>query len=104
VGGEQLVVVRDDPVVDADHRPVADRMVVGRDRRVALGVVPDVHEHLGRLAWDGDPLEELRGGRPLLHDGRIRLVVGAVGVPDGVGAALGDGCEERLCGQGALDA
>src|SRR5207249_4179493 len=32
----QFVVVEDDPVVDADHGTVADRMVVGLDPRVAL--------------------------------------------------------------------
>ena len=58
VGGEQLVVVDDDPVVDADDRPVPDGMVVGVDRRVALRVVADVHEELVRGLRHRDALED----------------------------------------------
>ena len=68
---EQLVVVHDDPVVDPDHRPVADRMVVGGDRRMALRVVADVDEDLGRGLRDVDALEELACGRPLLRHHRV---------------------------------
>src|SRR5205823_12138394 len=46
VGGEQLVVVEDDPVVDTDDRAVSHRVVVGRDRRMALRVVAHVYEKL----------------------------------------------------------
>ena len=49
VAVEQRVVVDDDPVVDPDDRPVADGMVVGRDRRVALRVVADVDQQLVRV-------------------------------------------------------
>jgi hypothetical protein len=57
--GEEFVVVDDDPVVDPDYRPVPDRMVVGRDRRVALRVVPDVDEELACGVRHGDPLQEV---------------------------------------------
>ena len=43
----------DDPVVDADDRPVTDGMVVGVDRRVTLRVVADVHEQLVRGLGNG---------------------------------------------------
>src|SRR5262249_25896594 len=104
VGLEQLVVVRDDPVVNPDHRPVADRMVVGRDRRVALRVVPHVHEQLGRLGRHRDAVEEHGGRRPLLDDRHVAAPRQAVGVPDRVGATLGDRGQERLGGEGPLDA
>ena len=61
VGGEQLVVVQDPAVVDADDGPVPDRVVVGLDRRVALREVADVHEELVRPLGHGDVLEEPRG-------------------------------------------
>ena len=93
---EQLVVVQDDPVVDPDDRPVADRVVVGGDRRVALRVVADVDEELGGRLRHGDPLEELARGRALLRHDRIGVVRAAVGVADGVGAALGDPGQQRL--------
>ena len=96
VGGEQLVVVQDDPVVDPDHRPVADGMVVGRDRGMALRVVADVDEQLGRRLRHGDPLEQLARRRPLLRDDRIGVLRAPVGVADGVGASLGDPCEQGL--------
>jgi len=53
----QRVVVEDDPVVDADDRAVADRVVVGLDPRVALRVVADVDERLGRAGGQEDLLE-----------------------------------------------
>ena len=68
VGGEQLVVVQDDPVVDPDNRAVPDRVVVGGDRRMALRVVAHVHEQLVRVGGHRDALEQLRGGRALLDD------------------------------------
>ena len=103
VGGEQLVVVRDDPVVDADDRPVPNGMVVGVDRGVALGVVAHVHQQLRHILGHRDPLEELRGGRALLDDGGVFLGSRAVGVPDGVGPSLGDGGEQCLRSQRPLD-
>jgi len=102
VGGEELVVVRDDPVVDPDHRPVAHRVVVGVDRRMALRVVPDVDEKLVDLLRDRDPFEELRRRRALLDDGGVGVVRGPVGVPDGVGAAFGDRSEQGLRSQRPL--
>ena len=93
---EQLVVVQDDPVVDADDRPVADRVVVRRDRRVALRVVADVDEELGRRLRDVDALEQPARRGALLRDDRIGVVGAPVGVADGVGAPLGDSGHERL--------
>ena len=65
---EDLLVVLDDPVVDPDDRAVADRMVVRIQRRMALGVVADVHEYLGRALRDRDLVEQLaRAGAALVH-------------------------------------
>ena len=64
----QLVVVEDDPVVDADDGAVADRMVVGLDPRMALRVVADVEERLGRVRREQDLLEERAGAGALLVD------------------------------------
>ena len=89
VAGEDLVVVHDDPVVDADHRAVADGVVVGLDRRMALGVVADVDEQLRRLLRNADRVEErARAGALLVDDATLPL--GAARVADGVGAALRD--------------
>ena len=89
VTGEQLVVVEDDPVVDADDGAVADRVIVGLDPRMALGVVADVDERLGDGLRDGDLVEEGARAGALLVDleGAAR---GPVRITDRVGAALGD--------------
>ena len=50
VTGEELLVVLDDAVVNPDHRSVADRMVVGDDRRVTLREVANVDEGLRGVA------------------------------------------------------
>ena len=100
---EDLLVVRDDPVVDPDDRPVADRVVVGGERRMALGVVADVEEGLGRLLGHLDRLEQLARARSLLvRDDRG--VARAVGVADRVRAALGDRCEQGLGRERPVDA
>jgi hypothetical protein len=104
VAGEELVVVDDDAVVDAHDRPVPDGVVVRGDRRVALRVVADVDEELRGAGRDVDPVEQHRGRRALLHDGRVAGRGRAVGVADGVGSALGDAREERLRCQGARGA
>src|SRR5205085_10969568 len=49
VAVEDLLVVEDDPVVDADDGAVADRVVVRLDRRVALRIVADVEQGFARL-------------------------------------------------------
>ena len=59
--GEDLLVVDDDPVVDPDHRAVPDRMIIGEDGGVALGVVAHVHEHVRRVSGQLDRVEERRG-------------------------------------------
>ena len=58
VVGEELVIVLDPAVVDADDRPVPDRVVVGLDRGVALRELADVHEQLVRRLGHGDVLEQ----------------------------------------------
>jgi len=102
VGGKQLVVVRDDPVVDPHHRPVAHRMVVGGDRGMPLRVVPDVDEQLVDLLRHRDAVEQLRRRRALLDDGGVRLVRGPVGIADGVSASFGDRSKQGLRGQRPL--
>jgi hypothetical protein len=57
VVGEQLVVVVDDPVVNADDRAVADRMVVRSDGWMTFRVVPDVDQDFGRTLRNGDLFE-----------------------------------------------
>jgi hypothetical protein len=57
VGGEQFVVVEDDPVVDTDDRAVSHRVVVGRDRRMPLRVVAHVNEKLSGVRRHRDPIE-----------------------------------------------
>ena len=101
--GQQLVVVDDDPVVDADHRPVAHRVVVRGDRRMALRVVADVNEQLGGGAGDGDPLEQAARRRALLRHRRRRVAGPPVRVSDRVRAALRDSGQQRLRCQRAID-
>ena len=101
---EQLVVVEDDPVVDPDHRAVPDRVVVGRDRRMALRVVAHVDEQLGRVRGDLNAIEEVARRRPLLCHDRIGVTGAAVRVPDRVRATLGDPGEQRLRRQRPVDA
>ena len=60
VAVEDLLVVDDDPVVDADHRSVPDRMVVGDDRRDG----PSCSRERGRgPGWRRPAARERRGGR-----------------------------------------
>ena len=103
VVGEDLLVVDDDPVVDPDHRAVADRMVVRLDRGMALGVVADVHEHLRRGRGDVHLVQQLARARAALVDGD-GAARAPVRVADRVGAALGDSGQERLCCERPLDA
>ena len=104
VGGEQLVVVDDDPVVDPHDRAMPDGMVVGRDRRMALRVVPDVDEQLVRVLGHADPVEQVARGRPLLRDDGIRVLLAAICVPDRIGSAVGDTGEQRLRSERPVDA
>jgi hypothetical protein len=101
VPGEDLFVVRDDPVVDPDHAPVPDGVVVRLDRGVALGVVANVDEHLGGVVGDADAIEERTGTGALLanRDAPAR----AVGIADGVGATLGDSRQQSLGGERAVE-
>jgi hypothetical protein len=101
--GEDLLVVRDDPVVDADDPTVADGVVVGRKSGVALGVVTDVDEELGRFRRHPNEVEELaRAGALLVH--RHGNPVAPEGVAGGVRAAAGDGCQKRLSRKRLIDA
>ena len=99
VTGEELVVVDDDPVVDARHVAVPDRMVVGRNGRVTLGVVPHVQEHLGGSGRHGNELEQCAGACLLLV--HLEAIGRAVGVPDGVGAPFGNPGQQCLRSEGA---
>ena len=102
VAGEELLVVLDDPVVDADDGAVADGVVVGEEGGVALRVVADVEERVHRVHGDVHDLEErARAGALLVHDDG--LAGPAVGVPGRVGAALGNRGEECPAGQRPVD-
>ena len=101
VVGEDLLVVQDDPVVDADDRSVPDRMVVGLDHGMALGVVAHVDEHLARVLRDLDAVEELARAGALLVDVNVAAV--AIRIADCVGAALGDAGQESLSGERPID-
>ena len=85
----QLVVVEDDPVVDADDGAVADRVVVGLDPRVTLRVVTDVDQGLCHALGELHLLEQGAGAGALLVD-RDGACPAPVRVPDRVGTALGD--------------
>ena len=89
--------------MDPDDRPVAHRVVVGRDRRMALRVVADVDEQLGGALGHVDAVEEEARGRALLRHDRVGVVEAPVGVPDGVGSALGDPGQQRLRGERPID-
>ena len=102
--GKELVVVEDDPVVDSDDRPVPDRVVVGRDGRMALRVVAHVDEQLRRMRGNVDALEQVARRRSLLRHGGIGVAGAAIRVSDRVGASLGDPCEQRLRRQRPVDA
>src|SRR4029079_13364278 len=87
--GEDLLVVANDPVVDPDQRPVTDRMVVGLEAGMALGVVAHVNKGLSRERRNPDRVEEPARARALLVD--RELDVGpAVAVTGGVGSPFGD--------------
>ena len=60
---EELVVVRDDPVVDPHHGAVTDRGDCWLRDSGALGEVADVDEELRRILGHADPLEQ--GALPL---------------------------------------
>ena len=95
---EDLLVVRDPTVVDADDCPVPDRMVVGEQGGVALRELAHVDERLGGVVWQLDAVEERRCPRPLLVDMHA-AVSSAVRVSDGIGTTLGDPGEQGLRGQ-----
>ena len=98
---EELVVVGDDAVVDADDRAVTDGMVVGLDVRVALREIADVDQRLQRVGGHLELVEERARAATKLGDTRAALT--AMGVPDCVGAALGDAGEERLRSERPVD-
>ena len=100
--GEDLLVVDDDPVVDPDDGAVPDRMVVGEDGGVALGVVTHVHQGLGRVGGQLDRVEQCRGAGALLVNRHVRADA-TVGVTDRVCTALCDPREQRLGCKGAVD-
>ena len=70
---------------------------------MALCVVPNVNERVGCLTGEFDVLEQSCCARPLFVNRNARAR-SAMGVADGVGAALGNPRQERLGSQGAVDA
>ena len=99
---EDLLVVLDDPVVDADDRAVPDRVVVGADPRMALRVVAHMDENLVRDCRYGNVVEDgARSGALLVHGHAARGV--AVRVADCICATLGDSCKERLRAERTID-
>jgi hypothetical protein len=102
VTAEDVVVVLDDSVVDADDGGMADRVVVGGDLGVTLREVTDVHERGRRGGGEGEILEEgARTPAQLRHlDGRRGC---AVCVPDRVRAALRDPRQQGARGERSAD-
>ena len=100
---EELVVVLDDAVVDADDGAVPHGMVVGGDRRRALREVADVQEDLRCEGRHRELLDQRAGARLLLVHHEARAAAVAVGVADRVLATLGDPREQRLRGERAID-
>jgi hypothetical protein len=70
---------------------------------MALRVVTDVNEELGRLLRHADPIEQVARGCALLHEDRIPVARAAVGIADCVGASIGDSGEQRLRRERAID-
>ena len=103
VAQEDLLVVDDDPVVDADDGTVPDRVVVGLDRRMALRVVADVDERLRRLEGHAQLVQERARAAAALVDGD-RPARAAIRVADRVRAALSDAGEQGLSRERPVDA
>jgi hypothetical protein len=101
--GHQLVVVEDDSVVDAHDGAVANRMVVRLDARVPLRVIAHVDQRLGCARRHDHLVEQCARTRTLLVD-RHRALAVPVGVPDSIGAALGDPGEQGLSRERAIHA
>jgi hypothetical protein len=89
--------------VDPDDAAVADRVVVGGEGGVALRVVADMDEELGRARRHPDEVEKLARSGALLVD-RDGKAVAPERVSRGVGAATGDCCQERLSRERLIDA
>ena len=85
----------DDPVVDPGHRPWRTGWLFASDRRVALRVVADVDERLGRVGRERRRRRAARSRRSAACGRRVRPSR-AVRVADGVGAALRDPGEQGL--------
>jgi hypothetical protein len=102
VAVEELLVVLDDAVVDPDDRAVADRVVVGLDRGVALRVVPHVHEHLAGARRDVHAVEQPARAAALLDDVDPRAYA-PEGVSGRIGAAFGDPGQQGLRRQRPVD-
>ena len=101
VTSEQLVVVLDDPVVDADDAPVANGVVVRRDRRMPLRVVADVDERLPRRRGKGDRVEHRARAGLLLVDGE--WAIRADCISDSIRPALGDPGQQCLSRKCSID-
>jgi hypothetical protein len=91
---EEQIVVGDDPVVHADHGSVTDGVVVGGEAGMALRESRTWTSSC--VASSGTWIRSSSAGGPgallVQRHGRARA---AEGVPDGVGAALGDSGQQR---------
>ena len=103
VAGEDLVVVDDDPVVDPDHGPVPDGVVVRLDGRMALRVVTDVHENLRRGRRHMELVQQGGCTRATLVD-PDNLIAAAIRIADCIGSPLGDPGQQRLRRERLVDA
>ena len=103
VPGEDLLVVDDDPVVNAFDGAVPNGMVVGLDARMTLRVVAHVQDRLIGLLRDCEAVEERARSGALLVE---RQVAGrtAVRIARGVRAALRDAREQGLSRERSVDA
>ena len=102
VTNEQLVVVLDDPVVDADDAPVANGVVVRRDRRMPLRVVADVDERL-TASTAGRTIVSSIALAPVCCLWTVERTVRADRVSDGVRASLGDPGQQCLSRKCSID-
>ena len=89
------------PLWMPDDAAVPDRVVVPLDLRMTLREVAHVDERLGRAGRDVELVEEGARAAPKLRD--ADLAVAAVGVPDRIGAPLGDSGEQSLRGERPVD-
>ena len=102
IASEQRIVVQHDSVVDADDRAVPDGVIVRLDVRVTLCEVAHVNQRLLRLRRNGELVEERARTAAELRHARVARCA-AMGISDGVRAALGDPGQKRLGSERPVD-